>query len=50
MTMALVILEWVMIGVGAGSVLLGMVFGVIDTTLRFLRWLQRIAESASERP
>ena len=45
-----VIFEWLMIIVGGGSMLLGMVFGMIDTALRFKGWLQRIAESTSERP
>ena len=48
--MGWIVLDGLMIAVGAGSMLLGMVFGMIDTALRFKGWLQRIAVSASERP
>ena len=48
--MGWIVLDGLMIAVGAGSVLLGVVFGMIDTALRFKGWLQRIAESDSERP
>lgn len=36
-----VIVEWLMIIVGAGSMLLGIVFGVVDRILRLMRRLQR---------
>ena len=47
--MGFAIIDGLMVAVGAGSMLLGMVFGMIDTALRFKGWLRRIAESASER-
>lgn len=48
-----VIADWVMIVVGAGSVLLGMVFGAASSFVRFARWLQdtpRQAPRASVSP